>query len=110
MCGCDSDKKSWYEIYKGTTKSMEILFLMHDCPYIMDEEDELKLEVRDYRNDNSIVIEKSSKGDNYFSFIPSDTENLDVGYYNYNVKLYPADSDEIYEVIKPSMFFIKAGE
>lgn len=108
-----------YFIYKGTSKNMEIFFIMkddencnchHKCPYVMDENDTLILQVLDYRHNDKVVIEKECKGDNFFSFIPSDTEKLGVGYYTYNVKLKPADSDDIYEIISPSLFHIKAGE
>lgn len=104
------NEKSFYEIHRGTNKNMIVLFNLHCKPYKMEEEDKLILEVRDYRNNNDIVIKKETIGDNYFSFIPSDTEELDIGYYRYNVKLCPADSDEIYQIIEPSLFLVKAGE
>lgn len=99
-----------YEIYRGTNKGMEVKFCMYGRPYCMDEADRLELEVRDYRNNNEIVIAKSVTGDNYFTFYPEDTENLDIGFYVYNVKLYPEDSEEIYTAIEPSVFQIKASE
>ena len=72
-----------YEIYRGTNKGMEVKFCMYGRPYCMDEADRLELEVRDYRNNNEIVIAKSVTGDNYFTFYPEDTENLDIGFYVY---------------------------
>ena len=56
------------------------------------------------------MIQKEVIGDNIFSFIPSDTEELDVGFYRYNVKFIPEDTEDIYEVIAPSTFHIEAGE
>ena len=97
-------------IFKGTSKEIEILFKMGHKPYEMQEEDSLILQVIDYRNDDAIVIEKEVKGDNYFSFIPSDTEELNVGFYRWNIKFKPQDSEDIYEVVSPSIFHIKAGE
>ena len=68
------------------------------------------LTVIDYRNNDEIVIQKTALGDNFFSFIPSDTEELDVGFYRYNVKFIPANSTDEYQVIAPSIFHIEAGE
>ena len=123
MGECEIQNKD-FSIYKGTSKNMEIIFYLkdeksdehchrhhhHHCPYIMDEEDVLILQVLDYRHKDKVVLEKKCKGDNFFSFIPSDTSKLSVGYYRYNVKFKPANSDNVYEVIAPSLFHIKAGE
>ena len=79
-------------------------------PYEMQEEDTLILQVIDYRNNDTVVIEKEVKGDNYFSFIPSDTEELNVGFYRWNIKFKPQDTEDVYEVVSPSIFHIKAGE
>lgn len=97
-------------IFKGTSKEIEILFRMGCKPYEMQEEDTLILQVIDYRNNDTVVIEKEVKGDNYFSFIPSDTEELNVGFYRWNIKFKPQDTEDIYEVVSPSIFHIKAGE
>ncbi len=101
-----------FSIFKGTSRDLEIIFALgRGCPYQMEENDKLILTVCDYRNDDEIVIQKEVSGDNFFSFIPSDTENLDVGFYRYNVKLIPAESEnDIYQVVAPSVFHIEAGE
>ena len=79
-----------FSIFKGTNKNIEILFAFGKyCPYELSEGDKLILTV---------------------SFIPSDTEELDVGFYRYNVKFIPEDTEDIYEVIAPSTFHIEAGE
>lgn len=100
-----------FSIFKGTNKNIEILFVFGKyCPYELSEGDKLILTVLDYRNNDEIVIQKEVTGDNIFSFIPSDTEELDVGFYRYNVKFIPEDTEDIYEVIAPSTFHIEAGE
>ncbi len=100
-----------FSIFKGTNKNIEILFAFgKDCPYELSEGDKLVLTVLNYRSDDEIVIQKEITGDNIFSFIPSDTEELDTGFYRYNVKFMPEDTEEIYEIIAPSIFHIEAGE
>lgn len=110
-----------FSIYRGTSKDLEIIFSLNDrqchhhgrhhcccChPYQMEENDILTLQVVDYRKKDKIIIEKVCKGDNFFSFIPSDTEDLGVGYYRYNVRLELADEGGIYQIIAPSVFHIK---
>ena len=97
-------------IFKGTSKQIQICFILHCELYQMEENDSLILQVIDYRNDDNIVIEKVLYGDNCFNFVPSDTRDLDVGFYRWNVKFKPQNSQEIYEIISPSIFHIKAGE
>lgn len=98
-------------IFKGTNKNLEILFAFGKrCSYELEEEDKLILTVLDYRDNDNIVIQKEVTGDNVFSFIPSDTEELDVGFYRWNVKFIPADTEDVYQVIAPSVFHIEAGE
>lgn len=101
-----------FHIFKGTNKMIEILFLFghSKCPYKLEEGDKLTLTVIDYRNEDNVVIQKEVTGDNIFSFIPSDTEELDVGFYKWNVKFKPADTEDIYQIIAPSVFHIEAGE
>ena len=100
-----------FSIFKGTSRDLEIIFALgKGCPYEMEENDKLILTVLDYRNNDEIVIQKEVSGDNFFSFIPSDTEDLDVGFYRYNVKFIPADSTDSYQVVAPSVFHIEAGE
>lgn len=100
-----------FSIFKGTSRDLDIIFsLGKGCPYEMQEGDKLILTVLDYRNNDEIVIQKEVLGDSFFSFTPSDTENLDVGFYRYNVKFIPADSSDIYQVVAPSVFHIEAGE
>ncbi len=100
-----------FSIFKGTSRDLEIIFALgQGCPYEMQEADELILTVLDYRNNDDIVIQKNVFGDNFFSFVPSDTEDLDVGFYRYNVKFIPADSTDCYQVVAPSVFHIEAGE
>lgn len=100
-----------FSIFKGTSKDVEIIFSFRDSePYEMKEDDSLILKVLDYRNDDNVVIEKEIKGSSLFSFIPSDTEELDVGFYRYNIKFIPGEEDNVYEVVAPSVFHIEAGE
>lgn len=99
-----------FSIFKGTSKDIQIIFRMGCKIYEMKPNDKLILQVLDYRNNDEIVIEKEVQGDNYFSFIPSDTEELDVGFYRWNIKFQPQDTDDIYEIVSPSVFHIKAGE
>ena len=97
-------------IYKGSDDGFSIEICKNCEPYEIQDEDVLILEVLDYRNNNQIVISKSVTGSNYISFTPSDTENLDIGYYRYNVKLKESSTGLILEIISPSSFWIKAGE
>lgn len=97
-------------IFKGTSKEIEVLFKDGCKPYEMQENDSLILQVIDYRNNDEVVIEKEVIGDNYFEFIPSDTEELNVGFYRWNIKFKPQNSTDVYEVVSPSIFHIKAGE
>lgn len=100
-----------FRIFQGTNKNIEIVFSFKEfCPYNLVSGDKLILTVLDYRNNNSIVIQKEVTGDNIFSFIPSDTSELDIGFYRYNVKFQPEDTEDFYEVISPSIFHIEAGE
>ena len=100
-----------FSIFKGTNRDLEVIFTLgKGCPYEMQEGDTLILTILDYRNNDEVVIQKEVSGDNFFSFVPSDTENLDVGFYRYNVKFYPADSQDVYQVVAPSVFHIEAGE
>lgn len=101
-----------FSIFKGTNRELEIIFFFGEgCqPYELQEDDKLILTVIDYRNNDEIAIQKIVSGDNFFSFIPSDTENLDIGFYRYNVKFVPANSIDEYQVIAPSIFHIEAGE
>ena len=101
-----------FSLFKGTNCELEIIFFFgEDChPYKLEENDSLVLSVIDYRNNDETVIQKTVLGDNFFSFIPSDTEDLDVGFYRYNVKFLPANSSSEYQVIAPSIFHIEAGE
>lgn len=102
-----------FSLFKGTSCELEVIFFFGDesCrPYKLEENDSLVLTVIDYRNNDETVIQKTVLGDNFFSFMPSDTENLDVGFYRYNVKFLPANSQNEYQVIAPSIFHIEAGE
>ena len=93
-------------IYKGSDDGFSIEICKNCEPYEIQDEDVLILEVLDYRNNNQIVISKSVTGSNYISFTPSDTENLDIGYYRYNVKLKESSTGLILEIISPSTFWI----
>ena len=85
-----------FSLYKGASRDLDIVFTIehechrhpHPCICQMEDDDVMKLKVIDYRHKDKVVIEKESKGDSYFSFLPSDTEKLNVGYYRYSVKLY----------------------
>lgn len=98
------------EIYKGTNDGFRVRFCLKGKPYKMQPEDQLILEVRDYRNDNNVVISKTIPGSDYFGFAPADTAELSVGYYIYNIKFIESATGFVYEIISPSTFWIKAGE
>lgn len=97
-------------IYQNTNDGYKINFCIKGKKYTIQPEDILILEVKDYRNDNKIVISKTITGSNYFGFAPSDTEDLDVGYYIYNVKFIESATGFTYEIISPSIFWLKADE
>lgn len=99
-----------FDIFQGTNKNIKVILKSGCKPYEMKENDKLYLKVIDYRNDNEVVIEKEVTGTNCFEFIPSDTEELNVGFYRWNMKFAPQDTDDIYEIVSPSIFHIKAGE
>ena len=72
--------------------------------------------------ESEIICPSPSKSTNYNRLInkPSingvilegnkTSEDLDVGFYRYNVKFLPANSSSEYQVIAPSIFHIEAGE
>lgn len=99
-----------YSLYQGTNDLLYISFNVGCCPYKIQEGDILTLEVRDYRNENKIVIKKEIITSNFFTFKPEDTNGLSIGYYIYNVKFKEHTTGFVYEIISPSVFWIKGAE
>ena len=97
-------------IYKGSNDGFRVSFCLKGKKYKMQTEDIMILQVKDYRNNDEIVISKEISGSNYFGFSPLDTQDLSVGYYSYNVKFIEHTTGFIYEIISPSVFWIKAGD
>ena len=97
-------------VYQGTNCDFTFDIYVSGERYSLEQEDKLILTVLDYRDNNSVVITKEVTGSNSIAFVPSDYEDLDIGYYTYNVKLTQNATGFIYEVVSPSTFWIKAGE
>ena len=105
----DKLRKDIY-LFQGTNSEFLFDINVNNERYEMSPEDKLVLGVRDYRNNNQFVISKEITGSNIIVFTPEDTNNLDIGYYIYNVKLEQNSTGNIYEIVSPSNFWIKAGE
>lgn len=97
-------------VYQGTNCDFIFDININGERYAPAEQDKFTLIVKDYRDENKTVITKESTGSCQFMFTPSDTVDLDIGYYTYNVKLEQNDTKFIYEIVSPSTFQIKAGE
>lgn len=97
-------------IFKGTNAEIIIPSDIFESPYDVALGDSFSLQVIDYRDEDKVILEKTITGGMTFEISPEDTEELSVGFYRWNVKFAPENSSDIYEVIQPSVFHIKASE
>ena len=73
--------------------------------YEMTDDDTLTMTVKKSLRDVQPAIQKINHGDNVFHILPSDTSDLSVSEYKYDVQLTTHDGD-IYTIIEPSIFEI----
>ena len=100
-------------IVRGDTLKLTLtdIRLSDGSEYVLNDTDIVYLNVKRYQDDKSAVIEKSATKADYidgglqFIFLPSDTANLDIGEYHFDVRLF-VDSDNIYTIIPLSKFRI----
>lgn len=100
-----------FNIFKGTNEKLLINFTLdNENIYEMQDGDTLIMTVLDYRDNDNYIIRKEISGNNAFLFSPEDTNDLDIGFYRYNIKFQPKDTNDLYEIIAPSIFCIKSSE
>lgn len=79
--------------------------------YVLSDTDIVYLDVKKYATDKTAVIRKSATKDDYvdgglpFVFLPSDTVNLPVTEYFFDVRLF-IDADNIYTIVPLSKLHI----
>lgn len=71
--------------------------------YVLQEGDLLTLTVR--KNVNKPILIQKTSTDKYFGFNPEDTNELNIGFYEYDIQLSLEDGS-IYTVVTPRMFEI----
>lgn len=100
-------------IVRGDTLKLTLtdIKLSDGTEYVLSDTDVVYLDVKRYQDDVTPVIRKSVTKEKYidgglpFVFLPSDTVDLDIGEYWFDVRLY-CDDDNIYTIIPMSKFNI----
>lgn len=72
-------------------------------PYEVQPEDVLILSVKKSISDTEYSFQKKVVGSNAFHILPSDTQSLSFGRYNYDVQLTTSEAD-VYTVMGPASF------
>ena len=100
-------------LVRGDTLKLTLtdIRLSDGTEYVLSDTDIVYLDVKKYQDDETAVIRKSATKADYidgglpFVFLPSDTVDLDIGEYWFDVRLY-CDDDNIYTIIPMSKFNI----
>lgn len=100
-------------LVRGDTLKLTLvdIKLSDGTEYVLSDTDVVYLDVKKYATDKTPVIRKSAAKEDYidgglpFVFIPSDTVNLPIGDYYFDVRLF-VDDDNIYTIIPMSKFRI----
>ena len=100
-------------LVRGDTLKLTLkdIKLSDGTDYVLSDTDIVYLDVKRYQDDVTPVIRKSVTKEKYidgglpFVFLPSDTVDLDIGEYYFDVRLF-VDDDNIYTIIPMSKFRI----
>ena len=100
-------------IVRGDTLKLTLknILLSDGSEYVLSDSDIIYLDVKRYATDKTAIIRKSVAKADYvdgglpFVFYPSDTVNLPVKEYYFDVRLF-VDDDNIYTIIPASKFRI----
>ena len=100
-------------IVRGDTLKLMLtdIRLSDGTEYVLSDTDVVYLNVKKYQGDVTPVISKSAVKADYvdgglpFVFLPSDTVNLPIGEYYFDVRLF-VDVDNVYTIIPMSKFRI----
>lgn len=100
-------------LVRGDTLKLTLtdIRLSDGTEYVLSDTDVVYLDVKKYQDDVTPVISKSAVKADYvdgglqFVFLPSDTVNLPIGEYYFDVRLF-VDDDNIYTIIPMSKFRI----
>lgn len=100
-------------LVRGDTLKLTLtdIRLSDGAEYVLNDTDVVYLDVKRYQDDETAVIRKSATKADYidgglpFVFLPSDTVDLDIGEYWFDVRLF-VDDDNIYTIIPMSKFRI----
>ena len=100
-------------IVRGDTLKLTLtdIKLSDGTEYVLSDTDIVYLDAKKYAADDTAIIRKSAAKAKYidgglpFVFLPSDTVDLDIGEYWFDVRLY-CDDDNIYTIIPMSKFNI----
>lgn len=100
-------------LVRGDTLKLTLtdIKLSDGTDYVLSDTDVVYLDVKKYATDKTAVIRKSATKEDYidgglpFIFLPSDTVNLPISEYYFDVRLF-VDDDNIYTIIPMSKFRI----
>ena len=100
-------------LVRGDTLKLTLtdIKLSDGTEYVLTDTDIVYLDVKKYATDKTAIIRKSVTADDYidsglpFVFLPSDTVNLDISEYYFDIRLF-VDDDNIYTIIPMSKFRI----
>ena len=100
-------------LVRGDTLKLTLtdIKLSDGSDYVLSDTDIVYLDVKKYATDKTAIIQKSAVKTDYvdgglqFVFKPSDTADLDIREYWFDVRLY-VDDDNIYTIIPASKFCI----
>lgn len=100
-------------LVRGDTLKLTLvdIKLSDGTEYVLSDTDVVYLDVKKYTTDKKPVIRKSATKKDYidgglpFIFLPSDTVNLPISEYYFDVRLF-VDDDNIYTIIPMSKFRI----
>ena len=100
-------------LVRGDTLKLTLtdIRLSDGTEYVLSDTDVVYLDVKHYQDDETAIIHKSATKADYvggglpFVFLPSDTVNLPIGEYYFDVRLF-VDVDNVYTIIPMSKFRI----